>query len=108
VIIAASPVEALEVLSQMRPDAVLLDVQMADPSGTMTSGLDLLTSVRARSGCADLPVLVLTGHFLTSGEEMAIQCLGATVIYKPVELHTLVDHLARCGAAQGAFVRADS
>lgn len=90
-LLAANPAEALDVLSACRPDALILDVRMADPSGRTSSGFDLLT--RLREERMRMPVVLLTGHFLSAEEEQFAQRLGATVLYKPVELRALVKHL---------------
>jgi len=53
----ASGTEALELEASMRPDAVLLDVEMPGLDGPAT-----LAALRARPASARTPVLFLTGH----------------------------------------------
>jgi CheY-like chemotaxis protein len=73
---------------------MILDIRMPDPAGRMRSGLDLLRFVRAQPALAGMPVLVLTGHLLSDEEQATLQACRAEVLYKPLELHRLSDHLA--------------
>jgi len=91
---AANPAEALLMLQQAPPTAMILDVRMPDPTGRMRSGLDLLRFIRGQSELAGLPVLALTGHLLSAEEEAALHAHDAEVLYKPLELSLLADHLA--------------
>jgi CheY-like chemotaxis protein len=59
-LLAASGNEALEVLSRIRPDAVLLDLLMPG-----MDGFELLTRIKEDPSLRNLPVLVLTGKDLT-------------------------------------------
>jgi CheY-like chemotaxis protein len=95
VITAAGPVEALQALEFVRPDAIILDVRMPDHSGMVCSGLDLLTLLRRGSAHRSVPVILLTGYFLTEEEDERVARQGATVIYKPVELPAIAGALGR-------------
>ena len=95
VITAAGPAEALQALEFVRPDAIILDVRMPDQSGMVCSGLDLLTLLRRGSTHRSLPVILLTGYFLTDDEHERVTRQGATVIYKPVELPAIAGALGR-------------
>jgi two-component system nitrogen regulation response regulator NtrX len=96
---AATPTEALQLLRQTRPNVMILDIRMPDPAGQMRSGLDLLRFVREQPSFAGMPVLVLTGHMLSDEEQATLQDCRAEVLYKPLELHRLSDHLAALSAA---------
>jgi DNA-binding response OmpR family regulator len=91
---AANSAEALLVLQQAAPRAMILDIRMPDPTGRMRSGLDLLRCIRGQSAFAGLPVLVLTGHLLSGEDEDTLRAHHAEVFYKPLELRLLADHLA--------------
>ena len=98
---AANPADALELLQLARPAAIILDIRMPDPTGRMRSGLDLLRFLRGQSEYATLPVLVLTGHLLTEEEQVTLQSCRAKVLYKPLELHRLSEHLAALSSPSG-------
>jgi len=53
---ATSAAEALEVLAEVRPDAILLDLLMPG-----TDGYALLATLRADARFAEIPVIVVTG-----------------------------------------------
>lgn len=95
VVTAPGPAEALEVLGTVRPDAIILDVRMPDRSGPLYSGLDLLHFLRSRPDHATLPVILLTGYFLTDEEDSAVRQAGARVLYKPADLLAIAGELAR-------------
>jgi CheY-like chemotaxis protein len=92
---APGPAEALELLGTWRPDALILDVRMPDPSGRLYSGLDLLHFLRSRPDYVALPVILLTGYFLTADEDLAVRQNGATVLYKPADLPSLAGALGQ-------------
>jgi CheY-like chemotaxis protein len=96
---AANSAEALLMLQQAPPVAMILDIRMPDPAGRMRSGLDLLRFIRAQSAFAALPVVVLTGHLLSGEEEAALHAHHAHVFYKPLELRLLADHLSEMTAS---------
>ncbi len=94
---ATSPSEALAALAADPPDAAILDVCMPDENG-VTSGIDLLAHIRQWAACRRLPVIVLTGRFLTPAEDAVVRHHNAAVLYKPAELRTitaLLDSLQR-------------
>lgn len=95
VVTAPGPAEALEVLGTVRPDAIILDVRMPDRSGPLYSGLDLLHFLRSHPDHAALPVILLTGYFLTDEEDSAVRQAGARVLYKPADLLAIAGELAR-------------
>lgn len=73
--------------------AVVLDIRMPDPSGGRPTGIDVLTFMRNRDEFRSIPVLILTGEFLTEAEEKAILGLQACVINKSEGHHNLVEYL---------------
>jgi DNA-binding response OmpR family regulator len=98
---AASPTEALQILEQNRPSAMILDLRMPDPSGRMRSGLDLLRFVRGQPAFAGMPVLVLTGHLLNEDEQATLLACRAEILYKPLELRWLAERLVGLSTAKG-------
>jgi len=72
--------EALEKLEPGAVDAVLLDLQMPEMDGFQTA-----RAIRARQGCAELPIVALTAHAL---DEIRAECFSAGMndhLAKPVD-----------------------
>ncbi len=69
--------EALALIEDSRPDAIILDLLMPD-----ISGMEVLRRVRAVSATEDLPVLIYTSKTVTDEERAQLQALGARVVRK--------------------------
>lgn len=98
---AADPAEALVLLELARLEAMILDIRMPDPTGRMRSGLDLLRYIRGQSPLAAVPVIALTGHFLSDEEAAVLRDHHADLLYKPLELQRLADRLVKATGARG-------
>jgi len=83
-LVAATGREALEMLERSRPDLVLLDVELPD-----ANGFDLCSSIRAATGFADIPIVMVTGHNDTKSIERAFMVGATDFIHKPVLWQTL-------------------
>jgi len=82
--------EGLNLARIHRPHAIILDLRMP-----LTSGLQLLRSIRAVSGLSQTPVAIVTGdYYLAEAQAEEIRALGADLRYKPLWLDELVS-LAR-------------
>ena len=82
--------EGLNLARTHRPHAIILDLRMP-----LTSGLQLLRSIRAISGLAQTPVAIVTGdYYLAEAQSEEIRALGVELRYKPLWLDELVS-LAR-------------
>lgn len=85
--------EARKLLAMVFVDAMVLDVQLPDPSGRHKSGMSLLVAVKSIPMYATLPVAIFTRTTLsTDDRDLAIQC-GATVFYKPQPYARLINYL---------------
>jgi len=97
VMTAADGVEALQLVSVMRPDLILSDIDMPN-----MDGLGLLTALRADPELAGLPVI-----FLTMYEDMdtfrRTKALGVNdYVNKPINGTVLLESIRRClDAARG-------
>jgi CheY-like chemotaxis protein/two-component sensor histidine kinase len=74
---ARNGVEALRQLEARKPDAVFLDLMMPQ-----MDGFELLKQIRSLEGCADIPVVVVTGKQLGEAELARIQDGATSVIQK--------------------------
>ena len=90
VLYAESGLAALELLRNVRPDLVLMDLMMPD-----VNGIDTTRRLKAIPALANLPVIMMTGK---SEGDIVIQSLQAGAIdfvVKPVERETLVGKVAQ-------------
>lgn len=80
---------ALEIMGKQAPDLVLLDLLLPDIHGT-----ELIVSLRALPGGADIPILAFSG-FVSKMEEARIAGAGFTdFLLKPIEPSRLVRTVA--------------
>ena len=83
---AHSADDGLNLARLHRPQAVILDLRMP-----LTSGLQLLRSIRAIAGLSQTPVAIVTGdYYMAQAQLDEIRALGAEVRYKPLWLDELV------------------
>jgi DNA-binding response OmpR family regulator len=85
---AATVERAVEALSN-DISAAVLDVSLAGER----SGLEVLSPLRLTPKLSDIPVLVLTGGFLTDEEEALVREQHAHVFYKPESYDAIVSTL---------------
>ncbi|MEI7607795.1 MAG: response regulator [Rhodospirillaceae bacterium] len=93
VAVAGSGPEALTMVGEFSPDLILLDVMMPGMDGPAT-----LQALRARSACADIPVVFITAK--AQGQEIArFLDLGVVgVVTKPFDPRALPDILRQLWA----------
>jgi DNA-binding response OmpR family regulator len=86
--------DAVERIREVMPDLVILDLKLADASGT-----DILVGLRAQTSTADIPVIVYSAAVL---ESEAISNLisgnptryaNVSVLQKPFDLDTLLERV---------------
>lgn len=83
---AQSADEALNLARLHRPHAVILDLRMP-----LTSGVQLLRSIRGIAGLSHTPVAIVTGdYYMGQAQIDEIRSLGAELRYKPLWLDELV------------------
>jgi chemotaxis protein histidine kinase CheA/ActR/RegA family two-component response regulator len=97
VALARDGVEALEQLQQLRPAAVLLDIEMP-----RMDGFELLAALRDDTRLSALPVVMITSRIAERHRERAAM-LGATAYMgKPFDEDTLLGLLSQLCAAEAA------
>jgi DNA-binding response OmpR family regulator len=85
VLVALSAEDALGILDQDRPDALIVDLRMP-----VIDGLGLLYRIRSREAQQHIPALVITGDTALSEDVLReLASLGAKVLYKPIEATVL-------------------
>ena len=96
--------EAVQVIRDNPPDLVILDLKLDEVSGT-----DILESLRAHEGTAEIPVIIYTAAVLEA-EVVTKLVIGnptryanVSVVQKPFELDTLLGRVQQVlGAAHTA------
>jgi signal transduction histidine kinase/CheY-like chemotaxis protein len=74
---ASNGMEAIRLIGQEGPDAVILDMLMPD-----ISGMDVLRRLRENASTRMLPVLVYTSKVLSEGEKQQLEQWGTSIIRK--------------------------
>jgi len=69
--------EAIRLIDEQTPDAVILDLLMPD-----LSGLQVLRRLRERASTGTLPVLIYTSKVLSENERTELESLGAKLVRK--------------------------
>ena len=99
VIDAESGLEALEVLDQMRPDLIVLDVRMPG-----MDGFELCEKIRGKSGFRRIPILFLSAACSIEERSKGLQVGGDDFLRKPFEPEELAArvkaHLQRAAILQ--------
>ena len=87
VLLAASGAEGMAVAQVEQPEAILLDVQMPDMSGTL-----LFQKLQAQALTQKIPVIFLTAQ-AREAERKALEELGAGLILKPFEPEAIASQI---------------
>ena len=86
----ASGVRALKFLEQIKPDLILLDIQMAHKNG-----IETLREIRAMKNRADIPVIMLTGVEDKDFVLESIKLGACDYILKPFHSNDLIKRILR-------------
>jgi diguanylate cyclase (GGDEF)-like protein/PAS domain S-box-containing protein len=88
VIEAADGAAALEEARRLRPDLILLDVQMP-----LMNGFELCKQLRADPGLSEVPIVMVTGQDDVDSIETAYRLGATSFIAKPIGWNTLGYHV---------------
>ena len=95
VAVAACAEDALELVEQKRPDAIVLDVRLP--------GMDGLTAMRAfRKRCSDVPIIIITAHGDLETAVKAVREGAFDYLPKPFDLNQAADVVQRALNRDGA------
>lgn len=78
----------LEAAATAKPDVVVLDFDLPDQHGT-----DVMKSLRSIPGCADIPIIFVTGRANFSLEQELIQAGAVAVLGKPFSPLELIERI---------------
>ncbi len=85
---ARDGIEALEMVSQQTPAAVLLDIEMP-----RMDGYELISTIRAQEQYRTLPLVVLTSRAATKHQQRALQLGASSYVVKPYQDEELINTL---------------
>jgi signal transduction histidine kinase/DNA-binding response OmpR family regulator len=95
--VARDGLEAVEQAEAMRPDAVLMDVQMP-----LLDGLSAIRRIREIEALAHVPIIALTALAMSGDRERCLAAGADEYLSKPVSLKTLGETVQRLLEAGGA------
>jgi CheY-like chemotaxis protein len=85
---ARDGVEALEIITNETPAAVLLDIEMP-----RMDGYELIATVRAQEQYRTLPMIVLTSRAAAKHQQRAVQLGASDYVVKPYQDEELLSKL---------------
>ncbi|OLC60535.1 MAG: hypothetical protein AUH89_04060 [Ktedonobacter sp. 13_1_40CM_4_52_4] len=85
---ARDGIEALEMVSQQTPAAVLLDIEMP-----RMDGYELISTIRAQEQYRTLPLVVLTSRAAAKHQQRALQLGASSYVVKPYQDEELINTL---------------
>jgi CheY-like chemotaxis protein len=85
---ARDGVEALEMISQQTPAAVLLDIEMP-----RMDGFELISTIRAQEQYRTLPLVVLTSRAAAKHQQRALLLGASSYVVKPYQDEELINTL---------------
>lgn len=77
--------KALQTLSAVRPDLLILDVNMPEVSGG-----DIAAAVKADPSLRDTPIVFLTGNVTDEESEAGLTISGYPTLGKPIHMERLI------------------
>ncbi len=86
VVEAADGEEAIRIADQVKPDLILMDIQLPK-----LSGLDATRAIRSRQGSKQIPIIAVTGFALSGDEENARGAGCDDYVAKPYDLDVLLE-----------------
>ena len=87
---ATNAQEAIDLLKTLRPDLILMDIQLPG-----TDGLDVTKGLKEDPATRDIPVLAVTSYAMKEDREKALAVGCAGYITKPIDKTTLLKEVAQ-------------
>jgi CheY-like chemotaxis protein len=82
--------EGIEMASRMRPDCILLDIQLPK-----LDGYGVAVALRADSKLNDIPIIAVTSYAMMGDREKALACGATDYIEKPIDPSRFVDQIRK-------------
>ena len=87
---AVNASDALEILKSMRPDLILMDINMPD-----MDGYTLTAKIRSMPGFERVPILALTANVMRGDKEKTLEAGCDGYIQKPLDIDQLIGEVER-------------
>jgi two-component system cell cycle response regulator DivK len=87
---AINATEALKVLEGMKPDLILMDINMPD-----MDGYTLTAKIKGMPGFARVPILALTANVMRGDKEKTLEAGCDGYIQKPLDIDQLLKEIER-------------
>ena len=82
--------EGIELAIQLRPDAILLDIQLPG-----LDGYAVAAELRKNMFLRDTPIIAVTSYAMMGDREKALACGATDYIEKPINPDTFVDQIRK-------------
>lgn len=82
--------EGIKLAGQLRPDAILLDIQLP-----ALDGYAVATELRKNAALRDTPVIAVTSYAMVGDREKALASGATDYIEKPINPDTFVDQIRK-------------
>lgn len=90
VVEAENAAQAQEKLKELKPDLILMDINMPD-----MDGYTLTARIRATPGFESIPIVALTANVMRGDREKSLEAGCDGYIQKPVDIDTLPQQIER-------------
>jgi two-component system, cell cycle response regulator DivK len=87
---AASATNALEVLKTLRPDLILMDINMPE-----MDGYTLTARIRSLPNMGTVPIVALTANVMKGDRERSLEAGCDGYIQKPIDIDTIANQVER-------------
>ena len=87
---AGNAKEALETLTTLRPDMILMDINMPE-----IDGYTLTAQIRGMSGFESIPIVALTANVMRGDRERSLEAGCDGYIQKPIDIDLLPQQVER-------------
>lgn len=85
---ALSAAEGINIFPSVKPDAVLLDIQLPD-----IDGYTVAKKLREMKESQNVPIIAVTSYAMPGDREKALECGCTGYIEKPINPDTFIDQL---------------
>ena len=82
--------EALAIARNVRPDLILMDIQLPE-----ISGLDITRKIKSESDISDIPIIAVTAFAMKDDEEKILKAGCEAYISKPISIADFLDTVKR-------------
>lgn len=84
------PQQAVEVTKQVKPDLILMDINMPE-----LDGYTLTARIKSNPGFENVPIIALTANVMRGDREKSLQAGCDGYIQKPIDIDTISNQIER-------------